>query len=301
MAEGTELTAASDANADDILSDGATGLMYFEEYLPRYARCDTILHLMYFAKDDIAALDYKSFYPKYDVERGMDIKALDQMAAAVSKAVTTTQEELTKQGAQRTALPAVWKGQAGDAAFASLDAQIKRATDDHAEALAISTALTGAATTLRKIVREKAQAVKDYWHPDLPDIPDRTTGVGRKKIDIYLDEAEHYPTSKEGKEAIEWLTKHFMPHVEGRVSGFNDLCSKTEKSVQDTYDTLITALNKLDTTAYPMPAETQIPTGTPTSGTPSTGTPTSGTPSTGTPTSGTPSTGTPTSGTPSTG
>ncbi|MET7768623.1 hypothetical protein [Nocardia sp. NPDC005366] len=250
--ESTTLSARADASADDLLNDGATGLMYFEEYLPRYSTC---FDSFGFGRSDISMTQMNTIYAKYDVERGMDIAALDCMAVAMGRVVTTAKEELDKQAKQRTALPSVWQGQAGDAAWQMLDAQIKRAEADYTDVSTLSSVLTKAATGLRVVVKAKAQAVKNYWHPTLPDIPD-ANGQGRENIDKFIVVAWNDGESAEGREAKRWLEGTFVPHVEATVANFEKLCADTETTVRQIYDDLVAALNGVDTAAYPMPVET---------------------------------------------
>ncbi|WP_405179697.1 hypothetical protein OG225_39085 [Nocardia sp. NBC_01377] len=245
------LSSAADATADILLNNGASGLLYFEEYLPRYNKCFASLGI---GCGEIALLQMSSLYTRYDVERGMDIAALEQMAVTMGRLVTATKVELDSQTAQRAALPSVWQGQAGDAAWLMLDSQVKRAEVGHAEVSALSSVLTKAAAGLREIIEVKARIVESYWHPTLPDIPDRN-GRSREEIDKFFDTARNDRESEEGREAERWLRETFAAHVEETVASFEQVCSSAEAAVRQLYDDLIIALNGVDTAPYPVPAE----------------------------------------------
>ncbi|MEV0707564.1 hypothetical protein [Nocardia aurea] len=245
------LSSAADATADILLNNGASGLLYFEEYLPRYNKCFASLGI---GCGEIAHLRMSSLYARYDIERGLDIEALEQMAATIGRLVTATKVELDSQTELRAALPSVWRGQAGDAAWLMLDSQVKRAEVDHDHVSALFTVLTKAAGGLREIVEVKVRIVENYWHPTLPDIPDRN-GRSREEIDKFFDTAWNDRESEEGREAERWLRETFAAHVEATVASFEQVCSSAEAAVRQLYDDLIAALNGVDTTPYPVQAE----------------------------------------------
>ncbi|WP_194817424.1 WXG100 family type VII secretion target [Nocardia sp. XZ_19_385] len=255
MAETTDLSVAGNATADEILNDGATGLQYFKEYLERYATCYSSLKI---GRAEIASLNVSSLYAKYDWERQMDIAALERMAATLAKVLTSAKEELTKQETQRNALPSVWQGTAADAALTMLNSQVVRATEDQVDVSGISTKLASTAEGLRAAVKAKAQAVKKYWHPTQPDIPD-SNGLGRKSIDAFIMHAIMNEYAEPGLSAKRWLETKFQPAVENTISNFETLCTETETTVNGLYDQLSSELAKLDTAAYPMPADTTSP------------------------------------------
>ncbi|MFX0580514.1 hypothetical protein [Nocardia nepalensis] len=236
-----------------MLDAGAPGLQYFEHYLPRYAK--VFANFGYGNKELCGDNEYTKLCAKYDSERDMDLAQLDSISTTFEKIVISLNDELNVQRTQRSALASVWQGQAGDAALNMLDAQVKRAEADHDHAIGISLTLKSATAGLRSIVKAKAETVDKYWNRTQPDIPDGN-GRGRKEIDIQIELGINYPGSDQGKNAKKWLREIFVPHVEGTVTKFEELCKTTEDSIRRLYGDLEKALNTLDTGAYPMPADT---------------------------------------------
>lgn len=223
----------------------------------------------------------KSIYARYDTERGMDIEAIDRMAESLAKVMAKLPGEIDEQRRQLTALPSVWQGSAGDAAWNMLNTQIIRAEQDRTDALAVSLELSYVAVALRNAVRHKAVTVQQFWAYGMADIPQQDgNGVGRAGIDDMLDEA----TS--GDEAAKkWLLEVFIPHVNATFDKFIDLCKEVDTEVRRVFGVLVESLNGLDTAAYPMPQEAGKPQTpqTPETKQPSTDQPSGGTPSTDTP------------------
>ncbi|MFI2475884.1 hypothetical protein [Nocardia xishanensis] len=246
----TYYKASGDATVEQMLDGGAEGLLYFENYLPRYNRAHEKFGL---GHGDIP--DYKELYPTYDFERGMDLKVLANIADTLSKAIGATGAELDKQKVQLAAMPSVWQGQAGDAAHAILGQQAARAEIDRASAIAAALTVSATVTGLRSIIKNKAETVGAYWHKDKPDI-DNTS---RKAIDQHIYNAEHYMDYSLGRDSMDWLRDVFVPHVEGTYNNFKDVCKRTENDVRRIYGSLADSLAQLDTAAYPAPAEPETP------------------------------------------
>ncbi|MGW4631705.1 hypothetical protein [Nocardia sp. NPDC004415] len=272
----------SDGSADDMLDIGAEGLQYFVQYLPRYQNAVKYTRIASGYKPELIDADMdKLIYARYDTERGMDIEAIDRMSSALTKVMSKLPGEIDEQRRQLSALPTIWQGQAGDAAFNMLNAQVTRAEQDRIDAATVSLELSYVAIALRNAVRHKAVTVQSFWASNMPDIPQQDgNGLGRTAIDSLIDSVRYY----DDEVAKEWLTKTFIPHVDATYDKFVQLCKEVDTEVRRVYGVLVEALNGLDTAAYPMPQEASKPqTVKPTGETPSGETPSGGTPSTDTP------------------
>ncbi|MET8871080.1 hypothetical protein [Nocardia sp. NPDC004604] len=248
-------TASANATVKEMLDGGAPGLQYFEHYLPRYVK---VFAYFGYGKRELCGDDeYTKLCAKYDTERDMDLGQLDNISTTLEKIVSSLSEELNTQRRQRSALSTVWQGQAGDAALNMLDAQVKRAETDYDHATGISLTLKSTTAGLRSIVKAKAETVDKYWNRSQPDIPDGN-GLGRKEIDSLIEYGYLQPNSKIGEDAKKWLRETFVPHVEGTVTKFEELCKSTEDNIRRLYGDLEKALNTLDIGAYPMPADTTV-------------------------------------------
>ncbi|MBF6327450.1 hypothetical protein [Nocardia transvalensis] len=250
--------APADAAVEEMLDQGATGLEYFENYLPRYTEVRTSLGL---GRADMP--DYLTLCAMYDAEREMDLARLQGVHDALVRVNIVVAAELQKQQAQLGALNAVWQGGAGEAAHALLASQLRRAEDDYVQSKTVEAALRSAVRGLREIVKAKAETVSRYWHPTEPDI----YGVGRADIDTMIVKSWTYLQSQRGgvelsdgqkdeyRKAYEWIRDRFVFHVDNTVYGFEALCDSTQSAVRQLYSKLSEELSKLDTTRYPMPVD----------------------------------------------
>lgn len=258
------LNVSTDASADKILDEGCTGLMFFQEYLPRYAQVNKLLG---FGRADMPS--YESLCAEYDTERGMDLAALDGVAQDLSRVVGEADTELELQKTQLGALPSIWQGSAGDEAHALLDQQVRRAQTDYDQVKAAALGLALAPASLRNAVLGKAEAVKKYWREDGPDFDG---SAGRQKIDWMIMVAAEYKNpgsygpmvsmqiaKQYGPTATDWLRTVFVRGVEETVQSFNALCAQTKTTIEQLYGGISDALDRLDVSAYPMPAGTPQP------------------------------------------
>ncbi|GEM32662.1 hypothetical protein NN3_36690 [Nocardia neocaledoniensis NBRC 108232] len=218
-------------NADKILSEGVNGLEYFKYYLPLYKRCFDEHQL---GRADIANRDYYQLCALYDAEEGMDIDAIDRMAATLKTTLPALLTELQKQEAQRNALQLVWQGDAGDAALTMVNEQVRRATDDYNNANNAAREIGELATALRNIVTEKATDVKGYWRP-------------RGTADFHLDDpgsnqfgvttiTNCVNTAKDVDYQMRFLRDVFVPGVEATVLHFEEVCKETSRDDDDDTD-----------------------------------------------------------------
>ncbi|SUA41889.1 Uncharacterised protein [Nocardia africana] len=238
--------------------------MFFQEYLPRYARVNKLLG---FGRADMPS--YESLCAKYDTERGMDLAALDGVAQDLSRVVGEANTELELQKTQLGALPSIWQGTAGDEAHALLDQQVRRAQTDYDQVKAAALGLAFAPASLRNAILGKAEAVKKYWREDGPDFDG---SAGRQKIDWMIMVAAEYknpgtyapavsrPLAEEyGPTASDWLRTVFVHGVDETVQSFDALCAKTKQTIEQLYGGISDTLDRLDVSAYPMPAGTPQP------------------------------------------
>ncbi|MBF6272462.1 hypothetical protein A5780_21700 [Nocardia sp. 852002-20019_SCH5090214] len=258
------LNVSTDASVDKILDEGCTGLMFFQEYLPRYAQVNKLLG---FGRAEMPS--YESLCAKYDTERGMDLAALDGVAQDLSRVVGEADTELELQKTQLGAVQSIWQGTAGDDAHALLDQQVRRAQTDYDQVKQVSLGLAFAPGSLRNAVLGKAEAVKKYWKDDGPDFDG---SAGRQKIDWMIMVAAEYKNpgsyapvvsmqiaKQYGPTATDWLRTVFVKGVEDTVQSFNDLCARTKSTIEQLYGGISDALDRLDVSAYPMPAGTPQP------------------------------------------
>ncbi|WP_280298004.1 hypothetical protein [Nocardia neocaledoniensis] len=258
--------AGSVGNADKILSEGVEGLEYFKYYLPLYKRCVSELHL---GRDDIANRDYYQLCAQYDAEEGMDIDALDRMAAGLKQALPGLLTELQKQEAQRNALHLVWQGEAGDSALTMANEQIRRATDDYNNANTAAREIGELAVALRNIVSEKASDVKGYWRPrGTADFHHSSTSEGYGVLDV--ENAIDAFNNTYNKQIVE---ESFIPQFEATVVHFDQVCAETARVVREVFSQATTALQAVEAAPYPMPSDSPA---TPQDGNPSKGNPSNG-------------------------
>lgn len=263
--------------ANEILDRGASGLEYFKQFLTHYR---TVNSKFGYGNAAVAGRSENYFYAKYDTERDLDFHALDQIKSELAKIVAAVPAEIECQRTQRAALPLVWQGQAGDSALSMLNAQVMRAENDVDQAKLISQKFTDGVAALRTAVVTKAQMVREYWNiTDIrvptgtkvpyaagPQIPNFTDGIAAGQMDMIIVIAssgdsgsgtqvggESDLTTAEG--AKKWLRDTFVKHFDFRVDQFETLCTQTEGLIRQVYGDLTSALNALDNSAYPVPAE----------------------------------------------
>lgn len=243
----------SAGNADKILSDGAEGLEYFKYYLPLYKQC---LEKHGLGKADIAGREYYALCGLYDAEQGMDIEALDRMAATLTSTLPKLYDELQAQQTQRNIIQDIWTGDAGSAAFSMLNDQVRRADADYNHARIAGQELGELAKALRNIVTEKATDVRGYWRP---------AGTADFKMEgrretFLIGQIEQCINSADTVDyQMTFLRDVFVPQVEATVIHFEEVCKETSRVVREVFKQATTALAAVEALTYPAPENTPAP------------------------------------------
>ncbi|MFI9506416.1 hypothetical protein [Nocardia sp. NPDC052566] len=255
--------APAGASANEMLDGGASGLQYFEHYLPKYQKVHDELGL---GAGKLPSPSY--LYAKYDQERDMELASLGKLLVALIGADQAAGTEYQAQISLNGALAKVWpEGEAADIAKGKLGQQLGRANEDLISVKKVQAALSAAIGALHQLVAGKAAVVSIYWHPKNPDID----GASRSEIDLrfgsakkwklHLDEGLALDESDNHtyKKSYEWFRDVFCPHVEQTVADFLSLCERTKTDITGTYGVLVAELNKLSDSAYPGDGDLPLP------------------------------------------
>ncbi|MGW0635233.1 hypothetical protein [Nocardia salmonicida] len=301
-------------NVDSLLDDGASGLQYFIQLLPRYNK----------AFGSCSHTEAK-ICAEYDEQRGMNLDKLADTAEALYNALQVSDTQWGVQQGLSQKMSTVWSsGAAAEAAATMLGQQLTLAAEDRTKLTTAVEAFATATTKLRGLVTSKKDWVKalvtgnqvlvggktiadiDEMIEETDVVDVGTIGVGIVAMAVPgLGSAYLGKTAYDKQQAEAWLRDVFKPDFDGKLANFLSLCSNTDDTVKLAYGVLTTATNALDSGAYPRPAGTVTTDNkgdgtTPAGTTPSGTTPASTTPTTTTPTTTTPTTTTPTTTTPST-
>ncbi|MFD0365883.1 hypothetical protein ACFQZZ_30970 [Nocardia sp. GCM10030253] len=134
----------SDANVDDILNVGAWGLQYWIRFMPEFKKAFPD-HDVEYSVSDLEAM--------YDQQRGMNLVKLTGTADALKQVVGVVDEQIARQRAVLQRLPAVWSGNASQAAQQMIGDQLRYADEDRKK-------LQGAIDAIRVFVPDIRTAVE---------------------------------------------------------------------------------------------------------------------------------------------
>ncbi|MDO3647229.1 hypothetical protein [Nocardia mangyaensis] len=244
-------------NADAILDDGATGLQYFIQLLPRYVKA--------FGS---CSESEESICAKYDEQRGMNLDKLANTAEALDNALKVGNAELAVQQGLSQKMATVWSsGQAAEAASTMLGQQLTAAAED---CVKLDTAVSAFAFTtvkLRNAVSQKADHVKALVSghqvqvggkspADIDELIDNTDtgGFGNAFMTTATLGAYGNYLQFSKWQADNWLKETFKPDFDGKLANFVSMCSTTDTTVRQAYTTLKAATDALDSDPYPRPA-----------------------------------------------
>ncbi|MFG1794327.1 hypothetical protein [Nocardia sp. NPDC049149] len=273
-------TVPAHAPITEYLDIGSRSLLYFEHFEPRYRR----------AFGDLPAgfAGYEQLHQRFYEQNGLNE---DKLVAASARLRDVLQEAGTQLDSQRgsaQALPALWQGQAADAAIDMLNQQVGRADTDWQAAGTASQALAGAVPALRSAVKIKADVVRHILEngeavridgkapEDIDDIiSGKTIGFTstmgntllKKLWRIFPELAEDDGAVTRGylipgtdytrriqQRCRDWLDQVFKPDYTAKVQKFLEACEVTDQGVKNVYTPLIGALNQVSDAAYPRPA-----------------------------------------------
>ncbi|WP_069163687.1 WXG100 family type VII secretion target [Nocardia altamirensis] len=278
-------TVPAHAPIAEYLDIGSRSLLYFEHFEARYRR----------AFGDLPAgfASYEQLHRRFYEQNGLNEDKLASASARLREVLQEAGTQLDSQRGSAQALPALWQGQAADAAIDMLNQQVGRADTDWQAAGTASQALAGAVPALRSAVKIKADVVRyilengetvriDGKAPE--DIDDIISGktIGftstmgntllKKLWRIFPELAEDDGAVTRGylipgtdythriqQRCRDWLDQVFKPDYAAKVQKFIEACDVTDQGVKNVYTPLIGALNQVSDAAYPRPAGAPVP------------------------------------------
>ncbi|MGW6724486.1 hypothetical protein ACWF9G_01150 [Nocardia sp. NPDC055029] len=262
-------------SVDDILNDGSKGLLYFEQLLPLYEEA--------FGND--AGWPTLKIQAAYDQERGMNLVKLVTSADALQKMITVVDTQRGNQQSAANALGSTWQGAAADAGIGRLREIVGLAEGDRGKVQALATAMSGAATALRKIVEDKAATVKKLADGNRVEVGSQRTLITIGEMTV-VDIQQIIRSSKSGdvlssllqrltevpdiedrakdlernsdawKQAVkeicvDWLDTVFKKDYNDKLGVFNAQCTTTLIAVQGQYNAVQVAADAVEERAYP--------------------------------------------------
>lgn len=262
-------------SVDQILDDGAKGLLYFEQLLPLYQEA--------FGTD--LGWPLLKIQAAYDQERGMDLAKLQASADALKAMITTADTRRGEQQAAANGLGASWQGEAAEAGIGRLREIVGLAEQDRNLAQTLATAMSDAVPALQKIVEDKATTVERIAAGHLVAVGSQQTLItveGMSVIDIQqiirssksgeiLDSLLNRLTevrgienrtddverrSEDWKQAVratcqEWLDEVFKQGYSDKLGIFTEQCMVTQTSIEAKYTVIQAAADAIEERTYP--------------------------------------------------
>ncbi|MFD3507648.1 hypothetical protein [Nocardia sp. NPDC058666] len=263
-------------SVNDILDEGAKGLLYFEQLLPRYQQAFGGIGVSV-SIDQIEA--------RYDQERGMNLAKLDTAATELQKMLGVADTQRTAQTAAANSLGSAWQGNAAEAGIGRLREIVGMAAQDREKVATLATAMSGAVPALQQIIEAKANTVKAFAAGNRLDIGSQNTLItigeitvvdidqiirGSKSGDLLpsllnrlvgVNEIEDRTKdldrgSDQWKQAVreicdDWLKTVFQKEFTDKLDLFNAQCATTRTAVQDEYAAIEAAAAGVEERSYP--------------------------------------------------
>ncbi|MFF2087704.1 hypothetical protein ACFVVM_28335 [Nocardia sp. NPDC058176] len=260
---GTTSPTLHGTNADALLDEGATGLQYFIQLLPRYEK------LFKGCGETESSICFK-----YDEQRGMNLDKLASTTEALYAALQTTDAELAVQQGLSQRMSQVWSSGAGaDAASKMLGQQLALAAEDRTKLHTAVTAFATATVHLRDAVSKKADHVKALVSGAQVKVGGKTVEEIDEMIDacdlMTVENGVKYALSSvipgggglfgaytvyQKQQAEAWLNGTFKPDFDAKLNNFRSMCTNTDTTAKQAYAALKTAVMALDRDPYPRPA-----------------------------------------------
>ncbi|MFC9966035.1 hypothetical protein [Nocardia ignorata] len=258
---------------DQILDDGAKGLLYFEQLLPLYQEA--------FGTD--LGWPLLKIQATYDQEREMNLAKMQASADALKAMITVAD---TQRGVQQTtanSLGASWQGAAAEAGIGRLREVVGFAEQDRNPVQTLANAMSDAVPTLRQIVEQKATTVlqiaagyrerggqtvitvKEMPADDIRRIIDasKTGDITDMLLNTLtdLDGIENRTEdvkrhSDEWKQAVketckEWLDEVFKQAYSDKLDVFRAQCNVAQTGIEGKFNYLQALADAIQERAYP--------------------------------------------------
>ncbi|NLE79282.1 MAG: hypothetical protein GX610_06795 [Rhodococcus sp.] len=269
---------------DDALDQGASGLVFFEQFLPAARRIG------------IEDREYSDYRAAFDAERGLDVHALEVDADAARVIASTAQAATEEHRAGVNTLSSAWWGDAGHDAVVFAGTVRDRGDDTAAQVVAVAEALGALPDTLRQAVQTKSFVVASLHQTTvagytahqidtLVDIAERAADGGGYLVErLVADAASWFPkiasviaahessgnaSSVEpggrvtdspelratvARIARDWLRDWFAPCYRTTRTLFDDACTHCAETVRAAYCAVSEEAQKVTTGAYPSPS-----------------------------------------------
>ncbi|MGY0503325.1 hypothetical protein ACWZHB_32970 [Nocardia sp. FBN12] len=262
-------------SVNDVLDEGAQGLLYFEQLLPLYQQAFGIG----------VSVSIEQIQAKYDQERGMNLAKLGTAATELQKMLGVADTQRAAQSAAADALGSSWQGAAADAGIGRLREIVGMAVQDREKVQALATAMVNAVPALQGIVEAKANTVKAFATGYRLQVGSQRTliTVGEMTVvdieqiirssksgdinltlfnrlvevkDIENVAKDHERGSDQWKQAVreicdDWLKTVFQKDFTDKLSVFNAQCTTTQTAVQGQYATIEAAAAGVEERSYP--------------------------------------------------
>lgn len=268
---------------DDALDRGASGLVFFEQFLPAARRIG------------IEHREYADYSAAFDAERGLDVHALEEDAEAARAIASTAQAATEDHRTDVNTLSSAWWDGAGPDAVAFAGTIRDRGDDTAAQLSAVADALGELPDTLRQAVQTKAFEVASLHQTTvagytahqiatLVDIGEVAAGSSGYLVErLMTDAATWFPkiasaiaahelAGRNGVEpcgraldspelcaavaqiARDWLRDSFAPCYTRTRTLFDDACMQCAATVRAAYCAVSDEAEKVATDAYPAPS-----------------------------------------------
>lgn len=262
-------------SVDDVLNEGAQGLLYFEQLLPLYQQAFGLG----------VSVSIEQIQAKYDQERGMNLTKLGTAATELQKMLGVADTQRAAQSAAANSLGSSWQGAAADAGIGRLREIVGMAAQDREKVQALATAMVNAVPALQGIVEAKANTVKAFATGYRLEVGSQRTliTVGEMTVvdieqiirssksgdilssllnrlvevkDIENVAKDHERGSEQWKQAVreicdDWLKTVFQKDFTDKLGIFNAQCTTTQTAVQGQYATIEAAAAGVEERSYP--------------------------------------------------